>query len=138
MRKSLQKMPPSGHASRLASLPAALVAVDVEHRRGPKRNGAAYERRARVAVSVDDDQQVQGRLRLLEGLVGRTEIVECAQLAIQWLDDALDVSRALCLVKPVQPELELLTMAASGLGQNASSFGVSLDDWNNPLVVAFN
>src|SRR5690242_11302911 len=98
MRKSSLKTPPSALSSRLAPPPAALVAVGGRER-ASRRNGSAAPYtgvpRVRVAVeeSADDEQEsLAARVRLLEGFVSRTEIADCAQLALHWLGDVLGVS----------------------------------------------
>jgi signal transduction histidine kinase len=87
-------------------------------------------------VTLGDDQTA--RVRLLEALINLSDVADCAQYALQWLRDALGLARSLCLLKPASEEA-LLTVAAQGLpGSAAPRFTVSLDDWNNPLVAAFN
>jgi signal transduction histidine kinase len=76
------------------------------------------------------------RLRLLEGFLNRTELAETAQHALQWLGDVLGVPQSLCLVRPAGEQI-LVTLAAYGLPPTVSaSYGLSLDDWSNPLVSA--
>src|ERR1051326_51476 len=106
MRKSLLKTPPSGLASSLAHPPAALVAV--AGRRPPsRRNGSAPSTgvpRVRVAVeeTVEDAEvsELAARVRLLEGLVGRTDIADCTQYALQWLEDSLRRPKSICMGGP--------------------------------------
>ena len=82
--------------------PAALVAVGAPRRHAAKRNGSApYTGVPRVRVAVedglgDDSDLLAARLRLLEGFVGRADIADCAQLALQWLDDVLGLAPSLC------------------------------------------
>jgi PAS domain S-box-containing protein len=92
---------------------------------------------AHPALRVDEDQ-LPARVRLLEALVSRSDATDCTQYALQWLREILGLGPAICLLKPASEEA-LFTVAAHGLpGTAASRFIVSLDDWNNPLVVAFN
>src|SRR5262245_7688955 len=126
MRKSLQKMPPSGLSSKLASLPAALVAVAGARRHAPKP--ASANRGPLVAVAVDEDEPLRARLRLLEGFVSRTAVADCAHFALQWLADVLGLHSSICLVKPAHGEQELLGVGAYGIaGTAVSSFSVSLE-----------
>jgi len=74
------------------------------------------------------------RLRLLEGFLSRTEIVDCAQHALQWLGEVLGISQSICMVRP-SGEQALFTVASYGLpSQSTTNFTVSLDDWSNPLI----
>src|SRR6516225_298929 len=107
MRKSLLKTPPSELSSRLAPpVPAALVGVGV--RRHPtRRNGSATPYtgvpRVRVAVeapSEEEQEQLVARVRLLEGFVGRTEVNDCTQYALQWLGEVMGLAQSLALVRP--------------------------------------
>ena len=76
------------------------------------------------------------RVRLLEGFVSRSEIADAAQHALAWLGRSLGVAESLCLVRP-KGEASLFTVATYGIsGPTLSSFSLSLDDWNNPLVAA--
>jgi len=143
MRKSLLKTPHSGLSSSQPSRSAALVAVGAPRRPAVRRNGPGpYTGVPRVRVAVEEpaygeEELLVARVRLLEGLVGRTEIADCAQLALQWLGDVLGLRQSLCLVRPAG-EQTLFVVAVSGLGGSGfTSFGVSLEDWANPLVSAF-
>jgi PAS domain S-box-containing protein len=95
--------------------------------------------RLRVAVeegSGEEAGQLAARVRLLEGFVSRTEIADCAQIALQWLAENANINQSLCLVRP-SGEGALFVIGVHGLpGTNAPSFSVSLEDWNNPLVPA--
>ena len=94
----------------------------------------------RVAVeeaAYDDEDPLGARVRLLEGFVSRTEIADCAQVALQWLGDVLNLTKSICLVRPAG-EQSLFVVAAHGFAGSASaSFAVSREDWANPLVTAF-
>jgi PAS domain S-box-containing protein len=122
----------------VAPLPSGLLAVagaPERHRRAGKANGNAGQ-----AVAIDDARTLQmaARMRLLEGFLGRTEIADAAQYALQWLGEALGVRQSLCLIKP-SSESSLFTVASHGfLSSTTSSFVVSLEDWGNPLVHALN
>ena len=86
-------------------------------------------------ASVDINRR---RLRLLEGLLSRTDAADCAQLALSWLAEEFHIDRSLCLVRPLRDQ-SLATIAAHGLPSTATStFAISLDDWSNPLVTALN
>jgi signal transduction histidine kinase/PAS domain-containing protein len=90
---------------------------------------------APAPANPSDDNSA--RLRLLEGFVSRTDLADCAQLALQWLAVELAITRSACLVRPLRDQA-LVTVAAHGLPVNSTpTFTVSLDDWNNPLVTTF-
>ncbi len=133
--------PPSGLGSSLAHPPAALVAV--AGRRPPaRRNGSMpYTGVPRVRVAVEEAVEgelgeLSARIRLLEGLVGRTDIADCTQYALQWLSDSLIRPKSICLVRPAG-EQTLFVSGACGFSLPAlSSFTVSIEDWSNPLVNA--
>jgi signal transduction histidine kinase len=105
--------------------------------RADNRSGSAPSRRlVPAAVTVGVDQAA--RIRLLEALLNRSDVVDGAQCALQWLRDTLGLAHSLCLLKPANEDA-LLTVAAQGFpGSAAPGFTVSLDDWSNPLVAAFN
>src|SRR5262245_65917013 len=106
MRKSLLKTPPSGLSSRLAPPAAALVAVGAARGSATKRNGSApYTGVPRVRVAVEEApgeeaEQLAGRVRLLEGFVGRAEIADCSQIALQWLRDVAGIKQSICMIRP--------------------------------------
>jgi signal transduction histidine kinase len=107
----------------------------VQHH-APKRNGAAVTagRPVRVTLPPRRDEQLAARVRLLEGFVGRTEVADCAQYALQWLGDVLGVPQSICLLKPIDGQA-LSAVAAYGFaGSSVTSFAVSLDEWGNPLL----
>jgi PAS domain S-box-containing protein len=83
---------------------------------------------------TDGETDSAARLRLLEALVSRADLAECAQTGLQWLHETLGIPRSLCLVRPVA-DPSLMVVGAYGV-KGAASFSVSLDDWNNPLVTA--
>jgi signal transduction histidine kinase len=94
--------------------------------------------RVRVAVeeTVEDAEvsELAARVRLLEGLVGRTDIADCTQYALQWLEDSLGRPKSICMVRPAG-EQALFVSGANGFSlASVSSFTVSLEDWGNPLV----
>ncbi|HMD34968.1 MAG TPA: histidine kinase dimerization/phospho-acceptor domain-containing protein, partial [Vicinamibacterales bacterium] len=94
----------------------------------------------RVAVEEAGEDvetsELTARIRLLEGFVGRTDIADCAQHALQWLHDSLRRSRSICIVRPAG-EQALFTAGAYGFPSDAaSSFSLSVEDWGNPLVGA--
>jgi len=115
------------------------VAVGVGRRRQSERTRSdGYRGIAPVGADVDGigaDIDPAARLRLLEALVSRADIAECAQAGLQWLEEALGITHSLCLVRPIG-EASLLVFASHRMGSDAASFSVSLDDWNNPLVGA--
>jgi len=120
------------------------VAVSGARQPATKRNGSAPYTgvpRVRVAVeepSADDAGPLAARVRLLEGLVSRAEIADIVQLALQWLGEVLGVSQSICLVRPVA-ESSLFVVGAYGfVDSSAGSFTLSLEDWSNPLLTAFN
>jgi signal transduction histidine kinase len=98
--------------------------------------------RVRVAVEeavVGEAESLAARLRLLEGFVSRTEIADVAGVALLWLGEVLGIPQSICLVRP-SGESSLFVIGAYGLTNTsaAASFTVSLEDWANPLVSAFN
>jgi PAS domain S-box-containing protein len=136
MRKSLQKTPPSGLSSRLAHLSAGLLAAGAV-RRAPRRYGANGST-AHVAVAARRDGNLGARLRLLEGFLSRTETSDSARHALQWLAETAGVTQSICLVRPVGEQV-MAAVASQGLPlESASTFSVSLDDWNNPLIAGLN
>src|SRR5262245_44694715 len=144
MRKSLLKTPHSAPSSMPAPA-AALVAVGAPRRAAAKRNGSAAPYtgvpRVRVAVETgvaDDADLLAARVRLLEGFVARAEISDCTQLALQWVAEVLGLMRSICLVRP-DGEQSLFVVGSYGVTTSAvANYTVSLEDWNNPLVTAFN
>jgi signal transduction histidine kinase len=81
---------------------------------------------------------LEGRLRLLEGFISRAEIADCAQYALQWLGEHFGVSQSLCLIRAFGDQT-LCTVGSYGfIGNEVSGFTISLEDWANPLVSAFN
>ena len=119
------------------------MAVGGQRRAAAKRNEtvAPYTGRPNVPAATfsgvgEDAGALRARLRLLEGFVGRAELLDCAQLALHWLDEALGIASAVCLIR--QPGEHALAVAASyGVHTAAvSGFTISLDDWANPLVPA--
>jgi PAS domain S-box-containing protein len=123
----------------------ALVAVAARRRSAARRNGstAPYTGVPRVRVAVetgvgDDAEMLAARVRLLEGFVARAEISDCTQLALQWLAEVLGLTRSISLVRP-EGEQALFVVGSYGVTTGpAAGFTVLLDDWNNPLVTAFN
>ncbi len=110
-----------------------------------KRNGssAPYTGVPRVRVAVepltDDEQEpLAARVRLLEGFVSRTDVMDCAHFALQWIGETLGVSQSICLVRPSGEQM-LYASGHYGLTSGAvSSFAVSLEEWGHPLVTTFN
>jgi len=100
--------------------------------------------RVRVAIEEtsvpgsDEVEQLVSRLRLVEGFVGRTEIADITQLALQWLGEVLGIPQSICLLR-LAGETSLFVVGAYGfVNSPAASFTVSLEDWGNPLVSALN
>src|ERR1700676_2198333 len=139
MTKLWPKMPRSGLSLAQLPLRGVLLAGGAVPRRAPRRTGGSVSMRAaQFAFSVGDEEQLAARLRLLEGLVGRTPVADCAQYALRWLGDAAGVSQAICLVKPVGGQT-LPTVAAHGVaGSAVTSFALPIDEWGNPLIAALN
>ena len=110
--------------------------------RGPKANGGTStgdRRNLQLAFTAGSAEPLLGgRLRLLEGFIGRTDAADCAQYALQWLGEHLGVSQSVCLVK--RPgEQSLIAIASHGFVRSeVGGFTLSLEDWANPLVAAFN
>jgi len=74
------------------------------------------------------------RLRLLEGFLGRSEVAETAQFALEWLADTHGISSALCLIRPIG-ESVMATAASIGVApEAAATFRLSIDDWSHPIV----
>jgi PAS domain S-box-containing protein len=126
----------------MPSLSDALLRAGAPRRAAVKRNGSVpYTGVPRVRVAVDegatdDGDLLAARVRLLEGLVGRAEIADVAQLALQWLGEVLGIGQSICLIRP-EGETSLFVVGAHGLGSAVTSYSVSLEDWGNPLVTAF-
>jgi len=127
----------------MPSPPAALLAVGAPRRTAVKRIGSTpYTGVPRVRVAVEqgvgeDSDHLSARVRLLEGFVGRAEISDTAQVALQWLGETAGIRQSLCLIRP-EGEQSLVVVGAYGLGSAVTSYSVSLEDWSNPLVSAFN
>jgi len=109
-----------------------------------RRNGSTpYTGVPRVRVEVDEltdeeRERVGDRVRLLEGFVGRTDVADCTQFALQWIAGALDVAQSIALVRPAG-EAMLYASGTHGFSSGAvASFTVSLEDWGHPLVSTFN
>src|SRR6185503_4390135 len=151
MKNSLLKTPPSGPSStpsphvpvaKSAAWRRGLVAADAPRKPAVKRNGSApyagVPRRAAVGERSDErGDLLVARIRLLEGFVGRSEIADCTQFALQWFGEVLGISQSICLVQP-EGEATLFVVGAYGMpGSAITSFTLSLDDWTNPLVAAF-
>jgi PAS domain S-box-containing protein len=76
------------------------------------------------------------RVRLLEGFLSRSEVADVAQHALTWLGGSLGIAESLCLIRP-RGDASLFTVASNGISEpTLTSFTLSLDDWNNPLVAA--
>ena len=120
---------------------AALLAASAHRPAAKRQRTGPYTGIPRVRVAVeeapdDDGELLVARLRLLEGFVGRSELADCAQLALQWLGEVLGISQSICLVRPPE-ERSLFVIGSYGLaGSAVSRFSVSLEDWGNPLVSA--
>ncbi len=127
----------------MPSRPAAPALAGVPRRRADKRaESAPYAGIPRVRVAFDegtpdDGELLAARVRLLEGFVGRAEIADCTQFALQWLDEVLGITQSICLVRP-ETEPSLIVAGVYGMPRSAvASYTVSLEDWGNPLVTAF-
>src|ERR1041385_2453623 len=126
MRKSLLKTPPSGLGSSLAQPPAALVAVagrkPTTRRSGPAPDTGVPRVRVAVEETVEESElgELVARVKLLEGLVGRNDIADCTQYALQWLNDSLHRARSICLVRP-SGEHALFTSGSFGFPIGAVS-----------------
>src|SRR5439155_17489316 len=131
----LQKTPPSGLSSELARLPAGGRLAAAAPRHAPRRNGRANGASGGVTTESQGAEALAARLRLMEGFVSRTDIADCAQYALQWLATAADISRSICLARPVGDPV-MTTVGAHNLPFEATVFSLSVDDWNNPLVAA--
>ena len=67
---------------------------------GSKPHGGTNGRASLKAIAISQREATLGaRLRLLEGFLNRSEIADCAQHALVWLAETLDVPRSLCLVR---------------------------------------
>jgi signal transduction histidine kinase len=104
--------------------------------RGGEGNGDAPHAVGVTSALAADE--LGARTRLLEGFLSRTEIADCAHLALQWLSDELGIDRSICLVRPLR-EQTLVVVWSHGLPTAATAtFTVSLDDWGTLLVNAVN
>jgi PAS domain S-box-containing protein len=115
------------------------VALGANRRAAERRDGARYPGASGVAVSIDEaprdhEASLAARVRLLEGFVSRSEIADCTQFALQWLGEILGVPQSVCLVRPGGEHALFVVGAYGMLGSAVTSFTISLDDWNNPLV----
>jgi signal transduction histidine kinase len=125
----------------MPSQPAALLPAGARRPAAKRRRTGPYTGVPRVRVAVDegqgdDDGLLAARVRLLEGFVGRSELSDCAHLALQWLGEVLGIAQSICLVRPTD-ETSLFVIGTYGLpGSAVSRFSVSLEDWSNPLVTA--
>ncbi len=125
----------------MPSQPAALLPAGARRPAAKRRRTGPYTAVPRVRVAVDeghgdDEGLLAARVRLLEGLVGRSELSDCAHLALQWLGEVLGIAQSICLVRPTD-EASLFVVGTYGLpGSAVSRFSVSLEDWSNPLVTA--
>ena len=125
----------------MPSQPAALLAVGAPRPAAKRGRTGPYTGVPRVRVEVeagpgDEGELLSARLRLLEGFVGRSELADCAHLALQWLGEVLGITQSICLVRPAD-ETSLFVIGTYGLaGSAVSRFSVSLEDWGNPLVTA--
>src|SRR3954462_2681529 len=93
--------------------------------------------RVRAAVEENPGEEVEplaARLRLLEGFVGRSELGDTADLALQWLGEAVGISQSICLVRPTEATSLFVIGTYGLLGSAVSRFSLSLEDWGNPLV----
>ncbi|MGH9142432.1 MAG: PAS domain-containing protein, partial [Vicinamibacterales bacterium] len=125
----------------MPSQPAALLAAGAQRPAAKRQRARPYSDVPRVRIAVDegavDADLLVARLTLLEGFVGRTELSDCAHLALQWLGEILGIPTSICLVRPAD-ETSLMVIGTYGLaGSAVSRFAVSLEDWGNPLVTAF-
>jgi len=127
----------------MPSRPAAPALAGVPRRRADKRSESApYAGIPRVRVAFDegtpdDGELLAARVRLLEGFIGRAEIADCTQFALQWLDEVLGITQSICLVRP-ETEPSLIVAGVYGMPRSAvASYTVPLEDWGNPLVTAF-
>src|SRR5437762_2300569 len=143
MSTSLPKTPRFGPPGSMPSRPAAPALAGVPRRRADKRSESApYAGMSRVRVAFDegapdDGELLAARVRLLEGFIGRAEIADCTQFALQWLDQVLGITQSICLVRP-ETEPSLIVAGVYGMPRSAvASYTVSLEDWGNPLVTAF-
>ena len=125
-------------------MPAALAGVGARRHATTRNNGSAtpYTGVPRVRVAVDepgdgDASQLSGRVRLLEGFVSRAEVSDCTQYALQWLGQVAGISQSISLVRPPGEQLLYATAHYGFTSSVVTSFTVSLEDWNNPLVAAF-
>ena len=106
-------------------------------RHAPRRIGAAAPGGApRFGLASGREEPLAARLRLLEGFVQRTDIVDCAQYALQWLAEVLGVAQSVCLLKPAGAPA-LATVAVHGFpGSSVLNFSVPIEEWSNPLILA--
>ena len=112
---------------------------------GPRLSGDGPDRTRASRASASQVEEGPRRRRRAargarcgcsKGFVSRTEIADCAHLALQWLGEVLGIAQSICLVRPAD-ETSLFVVGTYGLsGSAVSRFSVSLDDWGNPLVTA--
>jgi len=88
----------------------------------------------RVDDWIDTADFETARLELLEGFLNRSELADCAEFALEWLNNTLNIPQSLCLARR---EGEGALVVIGGYGVPASvtaNFSVSIDDWRHPLI----
>jgi signal transduction histidine kinase len=122
----------------VAALQAGLLAAAAANRRALKANGArlasAHGSSNGAHSAADETDTLSSRLRLLEGLLSRTDLTDSAQHALRWFGEEVGVRHSLCLVR-LAGDPTLVTVGAYGV-PDPMSFTVSVEDWPNPLAAA--
>jgi signal transduction histidine kinase/PAS domain-containing protein len=113
----------------VVSGPAAFRPDAAGRRARADRESRSHHRR----TPSSDDRRLAARLHLLEGFLGITELTECAQHALQWLADHVEVRQSLCLAR-TNGHTKLVTVGRHGVPGGAAGFALDLDDWTNTLV----
>src|SRR5262249_31558178 len=120
-------------SSRLAPLSAGVLAAAGRRRRHAPRTTIGSSNGRVHPLAAARVEALGPRLSLLEGFLSRTEVVDTAQYALQWLADSLRVSAAICLIRPLG---ESVMMPVASVGAAPETFSLSIDDWNHPIVAA--
>ena len=92
--------------------------------RGQRRVSASWAERTDIESAKVD---------LLEGFLSRSEVADCAEFALEWLADTLNITQSICLAHRTN-ESGLSTIGARGLPSATANFTLPTEDWRHPLV----
>ncbi|HEV8615070.1 MAG TPA: ATP-binding protein [Methylomirabilota bacterium] len=78
-----------------------------------------------------------GKVALLEQLLVVDDVAQCAQRALDWLARHAGVTRAVCLLAPLEQSTRLVAVATFGVsGSRVARFSLDLEERDHPLVRA--